>query len=170
MTSKHILTQPCYDCPFRKDQAFGLCPTRALEITAFLEHDGYFICHNTTHRPKDEQSTCGGALHWLDVTGRLDRNSFFRIMGRIGLLPYPLPRLKEKAEVSPSRWHLSALKGESKEETATRCREMLEELLGEEIAPDNELDSMELWNAVREHQVSFLDREVFWDEANEEDE
>ena len=137
-----VLTQPCGNCPFRKDQSFDLDPTRTLEITGALEDDGHFVCHKTTDKPRSEQAFCGGAVRWMEANNKLFNNVLLRVSAQFGAMPFPLPPLLNP--VSPSRWHLASKKGETEEETTQRCHEAISEILGRELEFEDMEDTRNL--------------------------
>lgn len=74
------MTQPCGNCPFKKECAIELAPGRVDGIKEHLLGSDYntFQCHKTVHGPRggewdDEgeycasghESACAGAMVWL---------------------------------------------------------------------------------------------------------
>lgn len=54
-----FLTQPCANCPFRKDQHFMLRVERVQEIEGHLRGDGLFHCHKEVDRVNRQLAAAG---------------------------------------------------------------------------------------------------------------
>lgn len=87
------MTQPCVNCPFRRDVRGYLTRARAHEIAAALLSDASFTCHKTIATEEDDEGECftvetpdsqhcAGALIFLEAQER--PNQMMRWMERIG--------------------------------------------------------------------------------------
>ena len=71
---KYTMSNPCNECPFRRDRAGFLHRSRAQDIAdgllALGEKCHPFVCHKTLNRTDIDEQHCAGALILLEKTGR----------------------------------------------------------------------------------------------------
>lgn len=82
------LTQPCGNCPFKKDQSY-LTKSRIRELEKnLIENDQAFICHKTKNKHYKNRQHCAGALIILEKLK--SPNQGMRIAERVGIYNYRL--------------------------------------------------------------------------------
>lgn len=89
MTDFLALTQPCPDCPFRRDSPIRLRRGRREEIARALRAGDTFFCHKTVDYSGDDPDTTdaarcyGAASVTFKTTGTVSQNE--QIATRLGL-------------------------------------------------------------------------------------
>jgi hypothetical protein len=69
---KNNLTNPCNECPFRKDSAKGWLGGETPESTFdFVKHEADFACHKTRNKKQQDMSRCRGFLLFTRKIGKL---------------------------------------------------------------------------------------------------